>query len=106
MHDEMHEGHEIDVRGPRRNFHLAPAPRYIFIAGGIGITPILPMAAAAEEAGAEVGRPPQWDTPLWSGLHAGEAFIGSEQLNRQFREPLRGCGRDIREAHDDPGHHL
>ena len=30
-----------------------PSPRYVFIAGGIGITPIMPMAAAAERAGAE-----------------------------------------------------
>jgi ferredoxin-NADP reductase len=53
VHDEVAEGTEIAVRGPRNNFELAPSPRYVFIAGGIGITPILPMAAAAEEAGAE-----------------------------------------------------
>ena len=53
VHDEVLEGMEIDVRGPRNNFELVPAPKYVFIAGGIGITPILPMAAAAEEAGAE-----------------------------------------------------
>ena len=53
VHDEVLEGMEIDVRGPRNNFELAPSPKYVFIAGGIGITPILPMAAAAEEAGAE-----------------------------------------------------
>jgi ferredoxin-NADP reductase len=53
VHDEVAEGTEIGVRGPRNNFELAPSPRYVFIAGGIGITPILPMAAAAEEAGAE-----------------------------------------------------
>ncbi|GAA2910791.1 hypothetical protein GCM10011428_26570 [Streptomyces violaceus] len=33
---------------PRNNFSLEPAPRYRFVAGGIGITPILPMLAAAE----------------------------------------------------------
>ena len=53
VYDEVREGDELDVRGPRNNFELAPSPRYVFIAGGIGITPILPMAAAAEEAGAE-----------------------------------------------------
>jgi ferredoxin-NADP reductase len=53
VHDEVLEGAEIDVRGPRNNFELVPSPRYVFIAGGIGITPILPMAAAAERAGAE-----------------------------------------------------
>jgi ferredoxin-NADP reductase len=53
VHDEVHEGRGIDVRGPRNNFQLVDSPRYVFIAGGIGITPILPMAAAAERAGAE-----------------------------------------------------
>jgi ferredoxin-NADP reductase len=31
---------------------LLPAKRYLFIAGGIGVTPILPMLAAVESAGA------------------------------------------------------
>ncbi|MCZ2825624.1 PDR/VanB family oxidoreductase [Modestobacter sp. VKM Ac-2982] len=52
VHDQVQEGAEVDVRGPRNHFELVPAPRYVFLAGGIGITPILPMAAAAEEAGA------------------------------------------------------
>nr|WP_208383092.1 PDR/VanB family oxidoreductase [Modestobacter marinus] len=52
VHDQVQEGAEVDVRGPRNHFELVPAARYVFIAGGIGITPILPMAAAAEEAGA------------------------------------------------------
>ena len=53
VHDELLEGMDVDVRGPRNHFELVPSPRYVFIAGGIGITPILPMAAAAERAGAE-----------------------------------------------------
>jgi ferredoxin-NADP reductase len=53
VHDMLREGVEVDVRGPRNNFDLVPADRYVFIAGGIGITPLLPMAAAAERAGAE-----------------------------------------------------
>jgi ferredoxin-NADP reductase len=53
VHDELTEGTEIDVRGPRNNFPLVPAPRYVFIAGGIGITPILPMMGAAQAAGAD-----------------------------------------------------
>ncbi|MGR6921899.1 PDR/VanB family oxidoreductase [[Actinomadura] parvosata] len=52
VHDELHPGATILVRGPRNHFPLHPAPRYLFIAGGIGITPILPMVAAAEAAGA------------------------------------------------------
>jgi ferredoxin-NADP reductase len=53
VHDRLHEGVEVRVRGPRNHFELSPAPRYLFIAGGIGITPILPMLAAARHAGAD-----------------------------------------------------
>jgi ferredoxin-NADP reductase len=53
VHDKLREGDLVRVRGPRNHFPLAPAPRYVFIAGGIGITPILPMLAAAEAAGAD-----------------------------------------------------
>jgi ferredoxin-NADP reductase len=53
VHDELTAGAEVDVRGPRNNFPLVSSPHYVFIAGGIGITPILPMMAAAEAAGAE-----------------------------------------------------
>ena len=41
------------MRGPRNHFALAPAKSYLFVAGGIGITPILPMLAAAEAEGAQ-----------------------------------------------------
>jgi ferredoxin-NADP reductase len=53
VHEELRDGDKVRVRGPRNNFTLEPAPRYRFVAGGIGITPILPMLAAAEAAGAE-----------------------------------------------------
>jgi ferredoxin-NADP reductase len=53
VHEQVGEGGKVRVRGPRNHFRLEPAPRYRFIAGGIGITPVLPMLAAAEEAGAD-----------------------------------------------------
>jgi ferredoxin-NADP reductase len=53
VHDQLQVGDVVRVRGPRNNFPLEPSPRYLFIAGGIGITPLLPMIAAAEAAGAE-----------------------------------------------------
>ncbi|MGW0970095.1 PDR/VanB family oxidoreductase [Streptomyces sp. NPDC002516] len=53
VHARLGEGGTVRVRGPRQRFPLVPAPRYRFVAGGIGITPILPMLAAAEAAGAE-----------------------------------------------------
>lgn len=51
VHDAMSVGDVVNVCGPRNNFSLVAASRYIFIAGGIGITPLLPMIAAARAAG-------------------------------------------------------
>jgi cytochrome P450/ferredoxin-NADP reductase len=52
VHDKLGVGDEVRVRGPRNNFGLVESPRYFFVAGGIGITPILPMIRAAEQSGA------------------------------------------------------
>jgi ferredoxin-NADP reductase len=43
IHDNLHVGDTVRIRGPRNNFGLVSAQRYIFIAGGIGITPIIAM---------------------------------------------------------------
>ncbi|MER5177016.1 PDR/VanB family oxidoreductase [Streptomyces sp. NPDC002896] len=53
VHDRLAEGSAVRVRGPRNNFPLRPAEHHLFIAGGVGITPILPMVEAAEAAGAD-----------------------------------------------------
>ncbi|MFF6774794.1 PDR/VanB family oxidoreductase [Streptomyces sp. NPDC012637] len=53
VHEQLHVGTELEIRGPRNRFPLASAPSYVFVAGGIGITPILPMVRAAEAAGAD-----------------------------------------------------
>lgn len=71
VHEQLGEGANVRVRGPRNNFALEPAPRYRFVAGGIGITPILPMLAAAEAAGAE------W-TLLYGGRTRGSMAFGEE----------------------------
>jgi ferredoxin-NADP reductase len=74
VHEQLGEGGKVRVRGPRNNFRLEPAPRYLFVAGGIGITPILPMLAAAEAAGAD-----------WTLLYGGrtrESMAFVEELGR------------------------
>ncbi|MCX4551511.1 PDR/VanB family oxidoreductase [Streptomyces sp. NBC_01387] len=52
VHEQLHEGEEVEIRGPRNRFPLVDAESYVFVAGGIGITPVLPMLRAAEAAGA------------------------------------------------------
>ncbi|MCB5275351.1 Phenoxybenzoate dioxygenase subunit beta [Arthrobacter sp. SO5] len=43
LHDHAHTGQRIDISGPGNHFRLVPAQRYLFIAAGIGITPIKTM---------------------------------------------------------------
>ncbi|MCC2032494.1 PDR/VanB family oxidoreductase [Microbacterium allomyrinae] len=52
VHERLRPGDLVTLRGPRNHFALEPAPEYLFIAGGIGITPIVPMLHAAHRAGA------------------------------------------------------
>ncbi|MEE2058094.1 PDR/VanB family oxidoreductase [Rhodococcus artemisiae] len=52
VHEALRPGDSVAVSAPRNNFELIPSTRYVFIAGGIGITPILAMIGEAERAGA------------------------------------------------------
>ncbi|MBA8817499.1 ferredoxin-NADP reductase [Microbacterium halimionae] len=55
VHDEVAVGQRLRVRGPRNHFSfdVTPGTSYRFIAGGIGITPIMSMVKAADAAGAD-----------------------------------------------------
>ncbi|MFT3866546.1 MAG: PDR/VanB family oxidoreductase [Solirubrobacterales bacterium] len=79
IHEQLHEGAAVATRGPRNNFELLPAARYVFIAGGIGVTPIVPMAAAAAAAGAD-----------WTLLYGGRS-LGT----MAFREELAAHGERV-----------
>jgi len=46
VHDTLKAGGTVTVAGPRNHFPLVPAVDYLFVAGGIGITPLLPMIAS------------------------------------------------------------
>ncbi|MFD2091046.1 cytochrome P450/oxidoreductase [Blastococcus deserti] len=69
VHDRLREGDTVRVRGPRNNFPLVASPRYLFIAGGIGITPVLAMIRAAEAAGAD------WELVYGGRRRASMAFL-------------------------------
>ncbi|MFD5257026.1 PDR/VanB family oxidoreductase [Streptomyces bobili] len=85
VHERLRPGDKVRVRGPRNHFALRPAPRYRFVAGGIGITPILPMLAAAEAAGAE-----------WSLLYGGRS-----RASMAFTEELARYGDRVTLAPQD-----
>ena len=68
VHDGLPVGATITTSGPRNAFPLtipgfgSPTRRFRFIAGGIGITPILPMLGRAERLGVD-----------WSMVYAGRS---------------------------------
>ena len=76
IHDVLEPGSLVTVRGPRNRFPFEAAARYLFVAGGIGITPILPMLAAADQAGAQ-----------WRLLYSGRSLD-----SMPFVEELRSYG--------------
>ncbi len=55
LHDEVEIGRTIRVRGPQNHFAFEPlaGTTYLFLAAGIGITPITSMVAAARDAGVD-----------------------------------------------------
>ena len=81
VHDQLRAGEVVRVRGPRNNFGLIDSSRYLFIAGGIGITPILPMIAAAHSASARLAAPVRRAPPGLDGL---------PRRTRSLRRPRHG----------------
>jgi ferredoxin-NADP reductase len=51
VHESLAAGDSVTVRGPRNHFRLVDAPSYLFVAGGIGITPIAAMIREVQGQG-------------------------------------------------------
>jgi ferredoxin-NADP reductase len=79
VHTALAAGSRVRVRGPRNHFPLVSSPRYRFIAGGIGITPLLPMIAEADAAGAD-----------WTLLYGGR-----ERASMAFLDELAQYGDKV-----------
>lgn len=79
VHEKVATGSVIRIRGPRNHFPLVSSPRYVFIAGGIGITPMIPMIAEATAAGAE-----------WTLLYGGRS-----EASMAFTDELRSYGDHV-----------
>ncbi|MBF6338494.1 oxidoreductase [Nocardia abscessus] len=91
VHDALPVGSPIVVRGPRNAFpfavpgHGSPAARLHFVAGGIGITPILPMARLAHRLGIE-----------WSMV-----YTGRSRDTLPFLDEIAGFGDRVVVRTDD-----
>ncbi|MFE7243099.1 PDR/VanB family oxidoreductase [Streptomyces sp. NPDC057580] len=68
--DDLRPGALVAASAPRNNFGLVDGPFRCFIAGGIGITPILPMIRAVEESGAA------WSLCYGGRRRSSMAFLG------------------------------
>lgn len=89
IHDHVHEGTSLDVTGPTNQFPLHDADEYVFVAGGIGITPILSMIEAAEAKGAQ-----------WSLHYAGRSrrtMAYLEDLEQRFGDRVLARPRETSE---------
>nr|WP_280492859.1 PDR/VanB family oxidoreductase [Nocardia asiatica] len=91
VHDALAVGSPIVVRGPRNAFpfavpgHGSAADRLHFVAGGIGITPILPMARLAHRLGIE-----------WSMV-----YTGRSRDTLPFLDEIAGFGDRVVVRTDD-----
>lgn len=71
IHDTLTPGMVLPVSGPFNHFAMVPAAAYLFIAGGIGVTPFLPMIRAAQAQGIP-----------WRLLYVGRSRRGMAYLDR------------------------
>lgn len=53
VHEQLRPCHLVDVGGPRNHFPLEDADRFVLVAGGIGITPLLPMIRVLQGRGSD-----------------------------------------------------
>lgn len=85
IHETVQVGNQLTVSHPRNNFLLVPSKRYIFIAGGIGVTPIVSMIGQAERDGAD-----------WSLVYAGRS-----RNTMAFVDELSAYGDRVRFVPED-----
>lgn len=94
VHDILAEGTRLRVRGPRNHFPLVDAKRYLFIAGGIGITPILPMIARVAASSSD------WRLVYGGRTRASMAF--RDELEARYPEHTEIVPQDERGLLDLP----
>ena len=87
VHDRLTAGSLVDVDGPWNNFPLEAADRHLLIAGGIGVTPVLPMVRSLARRESD-----------WQMLYCGRSRAGMA-----FLEELESTGRVRVHADDERG---
>ncbi|CAB4888304.1 MAG: 2Fe-2S iron-sulfur cluster binding domain-containing protein [Actinobacteria bacterium] len=94
IHENVMVGTELEVSLPRNHFELEPASDYIFIAGGIGITPIKAMIESL---------PPRrkWQLHYFGRSRTTMAF--ASELEAEFGDRVSVSAADERDTDPDLG---
>ena len=87
VHERVAAGDTVTVSRPRNHFELADAESHLLIAGGIGITPVLPMAHRL----AALGTP--WRLLYGGRSRASMAFVDELPDGDVTLAPADECGR-------------
>jgi ferredoxin-NADP reductase len=92
IHENLKVGTELEVSAPRNHFDLEPAAEYVFVAGGIGITPIKAMIESL---------PPKrkWQLHYFGRSRTTMAFAA--ELEADFPDRVFISAADEREADPD-----
>ena len=107
MHEAYRPGDPLVFEGPRNAFYLGATEREVlFVIGGIGVTPILPMLHAAEQRGIDWRAIYARQQP---GIHAvsGRGGVGGPGpgfcVGRRRARPVGGRGRPAGRRRADDG---
>ncbi|MFE5211107.1 PDR/VanB family oxidoreductase [Streptomyces sp. NPDC056600] len=92
VHRELTEGARVRVAGPRNAFPFAREQRVLLLAGGIGITPVLPMAHEAARRGLD-----------WTLVHTGRSRASLPFAEETEALARRHPGRVVVLADDEDG---
>ncbi|MFD4482305.1 PDR/VanB family oxidoreductase [Streptomyces sp. NPDC058471] len=90
VHTELRPGQTVTASEPRNHFALEDAPGYLFVAGGIGVTPLLAMAREAARRGA-----------AWRMVYGGR-----NRGSMAFTDELASLGGDLTVVPQDEHGHI
>ena len=103
LHDHVHENAALRARRPHNHFPLRSAERYLFVAGGVGITPIVPMVREVASSGVE------WQLMYTARSRSRMAFadelesLGGERVSLYESAERGRLDATALTAHLDPG---
>lgn len=97
LHEQIHVGMQVEVTEPNNHFELEPAPEYVFIAGGIGITPIKAMIASLPPSS-------QWRLIYAGRTRASMAYV--DELASEYGHRVQVHADDVQGGRIDLARHL